>query len=64
MGKLKVKSKILTPAQLALAQQDVDTLSEELKATNLAIVDRIEGIYGHRTTLSCENDEYVIVIGS
>lgn len=63
MGKLKVKSNVLTAAQVALAQQDVNTLSEELKASNLAIISRIQGIYGHPTILSYENGEYVITIG-
>lgn len=63
MGKLKVKSNVLTEAQVALAQQDVNTLSEELKATNLAIISRIQGIYGYPTILSYENGEHVITIG-
>lgn len=60
---VKVKSDVLTTAQIALAQQDVNTLSEELKATNLAILSRIEGIYGYPAKLSHEGGSYVITIG-
>ncbi len=60
---VKVKSDVLTTAQIALAQQDVNTLSEELKATNLAILSRIEGIYGYPAKLSHEGGNYVITIG-
>ena len=60
---VKVKSDVLTAAQIALAQQDVNTLSEDLKATNLAILSRIEGIYGYPTKLSHEGENCVITIG-
>lgn len=60
MDKVKVQSKTLTTAQLALAQEDVNTL---LKTEWIVgILDSISKIYGS-AKLSYEEDGYVMTIG-
>lgn len=61
MDKVKVKSKILTPAQLALAQEDVNTL---LKTERIVgIIHIISETYAP-AKFSYEDGEYVMTVGN